>query len=195
MAGPDLEIVGLGLEALDAPEQRPRRRFHRALDPRGALEQVGPSHVAHEDEVAGDRSDRLGRRGAVGDEEGEVLRRVPRRMQRLDPHATHVERVPVAERNGAVARGEVVAPVVAALVGEVERRLCPGGELAAPGDEVGVNVGLGDVGDAEVERGGEGEILLDVAGGVDHERLPRLGTADEVSGLGELRVPDAVQQH
>ena len=58
-----------------------------------------------------------------------------------------------------------------------------------------MDVGLGDVSDAETERGGEGEVLIHVAGGVDDERLPRLGTADEIARLGELGVPDAVEQH
>ena len=46
-----------------------------------------------------------------------------------------------------------------------------------------------------LERGGKGEVLIDVAVGVDDERLPRLGTADEIARLGELGIPDAVQQH
>jgi hypothetical protein len=58
-----------------------------------------------------------------------------------------------------------------------------------------MDVGLGDVSDAEVERGGEYEVLIYVAGGVDDQRLLRLGTADQIPGLRELGVPETVQQH
>ena len=71
----------------------------------------------------------------------------------------------------------------------------PGRQLAAAGHEVGVDVGLGDVRDADAERGGEGEVLVDVPSGVDDERLARGGTADQVARLGELGVVEAVEQH
>ena len=64
--------------------------------------------------------------------------------------------VAVVEQDRPVRRREPVAPVVASLVGQVELGLGAGRQLAGAGAEVGVNVGLGDVGDATLERGGEG---------------------------------------
>ncbi len=96
MARPDLEVVGLGLEALDAAEERPRRRLHRAPDPRRPLEQVGAADVAHEDEVSGHRRDGLGGRRAIGDEKGEVLRGVTRSMEDLHADPSHGEPIAVA---------------------------------------------------------------------------------------------------
>jgi hypothetical protein len=116
-------------------------------------------------------------------------------MQALDSDVPHLEVITVVQPYRPVRSREVVPPVGAALVGEIEPGAGLGRQLAAAGDEVGVNVGFGDVGDAEVQRSGEGQVLLDVAGGIDDQRLPRLATADEIPGLCELRIPDAVQEH
>jgi hypothetical protein len=124
-----------------------------------------------------------------------MLRGVTGRVERLDQDVAHGEAVAVAEQDGPVGGRESVAPVVPTLVREVEPRLGPGGELAGPGAEVGVDVGLGDVGDAELERGGQGEVLVDVTVGVDDERFLRLDTPDEVARLRELGVPDPMEQH
>ena len=49
-----------------------------------------------------------------------------------------------------------------------------------------MNVGLGDVGDAKLERGGEGEVLVDIPIGVDDERLLRLGTPDDMEEVRQM---------
>jgi hypothetical protein len=116
-------------------------------------------------------------------------------MENLHRDLTNREAVTLVQEDGAVRLGEGVTPLVAAFIGEVESRLRPRRELTAAGAEVGVDMGLGDVGDAEIERGGEGEVLVDVAGGVDDQRLLRLGTPDEVARLCELGVPHPLEQH
>ena len=114
---------------------------------RGALEQIGPADVADEHEVAGRRRDRLVRRGAVGHEKRQMLRRVPRRVHHVDADVADrdCDRRPSAASRPA--RGEGVLPGRVALVRDVHRRARARRQLAGAGHEVRVDVRLGDVRD------------------------------------------------
>ena len=68
-------------------------------------------------------------------------------------------------------------------------------QLARATHEVGVNVRLADVRDAQVLLLGSGEVLADVAVGIDDDRLTRALAADQVARLGERRVVEALEVH
>jgi hypothetical protein len=176
-------------------KQRPRRRVHRASDARGALEQVGPSDVADEDEIAGDGGERLGCRLRVGDQKRDVLRGVSGRMHHIDAHAADRERIAVLKQHGVGGLGERIAPVRTAFVGQQQRGTGFGGELATARQVVGVDVGLRDVRDANALFSGGAKVLIDVAIGVDHHGVAGVHRADEITRLGELGVVEASNQH
>ena len=81
MAGPDLQVVGQLPEALEGGEEVAGRALHGAGHLHGALQQVGPPHIAHEQEVSREHAHRLIGAGGIGHQKGEVLRRVPRGVQ------------------------------------------------------------------------------------------------------------------
>ncbi len=115
---PELQVVGHTLEALDRRVELSRRLLHRSLDPRGSLQQVGPTHIADEDEITRKHPDRTVRGGGVGDHEADVLRRVSRRVQNLDAHVADHEGITVVEQDRPLFGSELVFPVRAALVGQ-----------------------------------------------------------------------------
>ena len=192
VAGPHLDVVGQGHEAVaQAGEQAPSP-LEAGVDAAGGLvEQIGAADVAHEDEVAGQEEAGLLGGGAVGDEERQVLGGVAWRVDRLRAHVAHGHDVAVAER--LVVEG--VGPLGAALGREVQARARPVGELASAGLEVGVDVGLGHVRDPQAVARGEGDEGLDVATRVDHERLAGGLATDEVARLREVLVVDVLEQH
>ncbi len=130
MPRPELQVVGELLEALDRIEERSGRVLHRVLETRRTLQQVGPPHIAHEDEVAGEHAHRFAGCRGVGEQEAHVLRRVTRRVQRLDEHVAHTERVAVLQQGRAVGPAEVVPPSRTAFIGEKRPGSGAPGQLA-----------------------------------------------------------------
>src|SRR5579872_2534995 len=63
------------------------------------------------------------------------------------------------------------------------------------GDEVGVEMGEEDVLDSEVVLGGEGDVLVDVALGVDDGAFAGLFVADEVGGVGQAGEVELFEDH
>ena len=99
MRRPHLDRVRQLHEACRASPERVRARFGDALHAGRALEQVRPTQIAHEDEVAGDHADRLGRAAAdIGDEIAHVLRGVARRVHGLEADVAHLEGVAVLQQ-------------------------------------------------------------------------------------------------
>lgn len=123
--------------------------------------------------------------------------RVSGRVDGSNADAAELDDVVVAEQawgDGCVfepARG----PIVAALVGDAGDGADAVGELADAGEEVGVDVGFGGVGDAEFLSRGEFDVAVDVAFGVDDDGLARAGAADEVGGLREAFVVEHADEH
>ena len=77
-----------------------------------------------------------------------------------------------------------------AVPGGGGQNLCPfGGELSAPRDEVGMQVGLGAVGDTEPSGGRGAQVRGRVAFGIDDQR-PAVAEVDDVGG-----VPQAFVDH
>ena len=172
--------------------EEPLGALEAGVDPAGGLvEQVRAADVADEDEVAGqEEAGRLGGR-AVGHQERQVLGGVARGVDRLDAQVADRDDVVVVERLVV----EAVATSRAAFGGQVEARAGARGELARAGLEVGVDVRLGDVGDAQPVARGERDEALDVAARVDHDRFAGRLAADQVARLGEVLVVDVLEQH
>ena len=85
-----------------------------------------------------------------------------------DRDRAELDRVAVVEALGR----EVVLPVLAALLRGIGGRARRRGELARPGEEVRMDMGLGHGDDPHTVVPGEVEIVDDVAPRIDHERLP-----------------------
>jgi hypothetical protein len=67
------------------------------------------------------------------------------------------------------------------------------GQLATPGDEIGMQVGLRHVGQAQPAIGGRGQVRGRITLGVDHERPP-VAQVDEIGGVAEPPVDDRGDQ-
>jgi hypothetical protein len=192
MAGPHLDVVGQREEAVAQAGEEPLGAFEAGVDAAGGLvEQVGPADVADEDEVAGEVEAGLLAGGAVGHQERQVLGGMPRRVDGLEPHVAELDDVAVLQQRAL----EAVLPVRVALVRQVELGARARRELARTGLVIGVDVGLGDGGDAQAVVGGEREVGVGVAARVDHDGLPGRLAADQVAGLGQVLVVDVLEEH
>lgn len=99
VGGPDLDEVGDAAQLFDCGEKASGGRFHVARVAHGGLEQIGATEIAHEHEVARGHPDGGGRvDAAVGDEQGEVLGRVPGRVDRAELDVADREGVAVFEQ-------------------------------------------------------------------------------------------------
>ena len=150
--------------------------------------QIRPADVADKQRVAGQHGLRLGLAAIeVVDDEGNRLGRVPRRLERLQPHSPQVDDVAVVER-----RERILGPRGGA---QIDRRAGAIAQLEVAGDEVGVEVGEEDVRDPQAVLGGEGEVLIDVALRVDDGRRVRLLVADEIRRVCEAIQIELLQDH
>ncbi len=195
MARPDLQEVGKLAEALERAEELPRAELHGAGHVRGALEQVGAAHVAHEEEVAGQRAHRLIGARHVGDQKGEMFRRMSWRVHDGDLHLPHPEGRALAQQRSTRLRRVGVAPVGSPHAGEMEAGTGAVRQLPRAGHEIRVDVRLGHVGDAESLRVGNLKVLIDVPVGIDDQRFAAGGAAHQVAGLGELVVVEVSKEH
>ncbi len=89
----------------------------------------------------------------------------------------------------------LVLPVGIPLVRNVHLRADPLRQLARTGDEVRVDVRLGGRHDAQPVGLGQIDVPVDVALGIDDDRLARLLTPDQIRRLGELLVVDHPHEH
>ena len=96
---------------------------------------------------------------------------------------------------GTVVRGVAVAPVAPAGIGQQQPGTGPPRELARAGDEIGVDVGFSHVRDPKPFGLGGLEVGLDAAIRVHHQRLAGGLAAEEVTGLRELVVVEASEEH
>ena len=88
---PDLEELRQAPEfTLDRRELCPRRRLHDTSDSGRSFQQVGPTDVADEDEIAAGQRDEVFRTAAgVTNEIAQVLRCMPGRVNRLEFDEPH----------------------------------------------------------------------------------------------------------
>ena len=150
----DGDVVGEAHDPLvQGLPQRPGQGF-------GLVEsdQVGASQRADQQRAAGEKGDRS---TAIGEQPGEVLGGVTRRCDRPEVQPADVELVAVAET--------AVRPLhPGRLRGEHGRT--EGGQLAAAGEEVGVQMRLDRVGDRHPRSFGGGQIRRGVSRRVDDQR-------------------------
>ena len=144
---------------------------------RGA--QVGAADVADEQRVAGEDGVRFGRvLLQIEHQDRDGLDGVARGFQHLQAQAREVERVAVLHGDEGVFRLGARA--------EMDGGAATVAQFQMAGDEVGVEVGQKDVADLEAEFLGVGQVLLDVALGIDDDggrSWPRL-PADRRRGPG-----------
>src|SRR6185312_8411775 len=78
---------------------------------------------------------------------------------------------------------------------EVEPSTGPLRQLARPGDKVGMDVSLGDVGDSEAVLNRSLEVPVNIPVGVDDQRFTGGGAAEQVTGLSEPGVEEPLEDH
>jgi len=140
--------------------------------------EIGSADIADEEGVAGEDGVRfVGIGVAVEDEDGDGFGRVAGGFEDLESDLAEVEAVAVAEWGERVLGfgGGTEADSGADAVAELEMA----------GDEIGVQVGEEDVLDGEVVLGGEGEVLVDVALGINDDGGGGGFVADEIGRVGE----------
>ena len=143
MRGVDLDRVGQR-QQLVVERVVEHRRHLLGGEARGSGE-VGASHVADEEGVAGQHERRLVRRVGVADQRRQALGRVARRLQEAQRDAADAELVAVVAPRGGGARA-------AALRSEDHLGARALRELAVAAHEVGVQVRLDHVADAKAVR-------------------------------------------
>ena len=195
MPGPHLEMIGQRLEPGEAPPELARAGLGGVGDPGRFLEQVGAADVADEDEVAGDDPDRLIGGRAIGHQKTEMLGGVARGVNRGERDVADGNHVVIVEERHLRVRPEAVLPLGGAAAAEIHPRPGGGRQLAEPGDEIGVNVGLGDRFDPELFCGGGREIGSHLAGRVEHDGAPGRLTSDQVARLGKSVVVEPLEEH
>src|SRR5512146_2068564 len=124
-----------------------------------------------------------------------MLWRVSRRVQHVESYSADVADVSIAQKCRACVGAEAIAPVVAALAGKQQPRAGQGGEFARARYEIGVDVRFGDGRDAQAFGSRLCDVLVQVAIGIDDDRLAGRGAADEVARLSEGVVVEACEEH
>ena len=121
---PDLEELRQAAEfTLDRRELRPRRRLHDTDDSGRSFQQVGPTDVADEDEIAaGQRDEVLCTAAGVTNEIAQVLRCMAGRVNRLEFDEPHRELIVMAEQPVGILAVEqpLVLPVRATLLRRID---------------------------------------------------------------------------
>ena len=78
---------------------------------------------------------------------------------------------------------------------QVDRRAGPVAQLQVAGDEIGVKVRQDDMPNLEAVCAGKGEVLVDVALGIDDDRGVRRLVADEIRGVRQTSEVELLQDH
>lgn len=152
-------------------------------------QQVGSTDVADEQRVAGEHA--VGQIvGAMGiDDDADRLRCVPGGLANLQRDLAEVD-----DRTVRVGRDrELGAPFGSAAV--ADRGAGVRGELEMAGEEVGMEVSFQHVSDGEAMRLGVGEVLRNIALGVDHHGPASGGVTDEVAGVREAPEVVLAEEH
>ena len=118
-------------------------------------------------------------------------------MQRLELGLADRETGPVPERHMIVAPAvsPFIPPVRAAFVRQVEPRPEAFGELPRPRQEVGVYVCLRDRDDAKLLARRQIDVAVDVALGIENDRVPGTLAPDQVRVLRERIVENLSKEH
>jgi len=116
-------------------------------------------------------------------------------LKKVGPaNISHKDEVAGKDAHGALRVEPHVLPVGVAFVGDVDARALLG-ELAQAREVVGVDVGVRRRDDAQAILRSELLVAVDVALGVDDDRLACLLASDQVGGFSELLVVDLAKEH
>ena len=196
VGGVDQEVIRHRFEELGkAAVEHLCSGFHGAFESGGPFEEVGAADVADEDEVTGEGDDGFGAGGFIGEDEGDVLRRVTRGVPDIETQVTDADDIAMLDEGDVRFVGVAVLPVGGAFIGEEEPGAGALGEFPGAGEEVGVDVGFGDDGDGESLAAGVLEDGLEVLAGIDDGGVTGSGTTDEVGGVSERLVVEAFDDH
>ena len=102
----------------------------------------------------------------ASDQEGEVLRRVPRRMEHVDADVADADAIAVFQLARML---ELILPVLIALIRKTKTGARPVRQLARPRNIVRVNVGFGDVRDPQPLLCGGPDVVVDIPISVDDD--------------------------
>jgi hypothetical protein len=142
--------------------------------------QVGTADVADEQSVASEDGVGGGIAGVeVVNEDGDGLRSVAGGFERLQADAAELDDVALAARRVGVCGFGGGA--------EINRRARQIAQFQMSGDEIGVKVREEDVADLEGVFGGEGEVLADVALGINNCGRAGRFVSDQIGGVRQAR--------
>jgi hypothetical protein len=147
--------------------------------------EVGAAYVAYEESVAGEDGSGLGGRGQVGEDGADAFYGVAGGVEEVDAGAAELEGV--AFFDGGVGEGG------AGVFAEVDAGAGALGEFVVAGDEVGVEMGLDDVLDAETFLAGEVEVEVYIALWVDDGGYAFGG--HDVGGVGEAAEEELLDEY
>ncbi len=99
------------------------------------------------------------------------------------------------EQGGPFLGSELVFPVSASVVGQEKPPATAASQLPGAGNEVGVDVRLGDVSDSQPLLLRRSHVGVHPAIGIDHHRFACGGAADQVRRLSQLVVVKPPEQH
>ena len=94
-----------------------------------------------------------------------------------------------------VLRGEGVLPIGSALRRQIQTGAGCGAEFTGAGHEVGVNMGFGDVRDAQPFGARHVEIRSGIAKRIDHDGFAGRLASDHVARLRERRIIQFTEEH
>lgn len=178
MRGEELNVVGQRQQLSSQALVELPGDVKAGVDPAGGLvEQIRSPQIADEDEVAGEHEPGLLRCGGVGQQEGEMFGGMPRSVHHPQHQLADGDGVTVSQAFALVA----VLPVSSAFTGQMGSGAGGIGQFSGAGEEIGVNVRLGDVGDAHPLGFGQLQVGADVPTGVDDDGVAGGLTADEVA--------------
>ena len=167
-------VVEVGAEVVGGPPERSA--------------QVGAADVADEQRVAGEDGVRF--RGVlleIEDQDRDRLDGVAGGFEDLQAQSRELERIAVLHRDEGVFRLGAGA--------EMDGRAATVAQFQMAGDEVGVEVGEEDVADLEPEFLGVGQVLLDVALGVDDDGGRAGLVSEQIGGVGQAAQVVLFQNH
>jgi hypothetical protein len=112
-----------------------------------------------------------------------------------NPNAYQRDISSVAQEVGLLQRFGGISPLAAALAREMQRSAGSRCQGPGAGDEIGVDVRLGDVSDAHAISACRTRVHADVRVGVDDDRVSRLLAGDQVTPVRQVLVVESSEEH
>ena len=195
VAGQDEQVIREALQPLNGVKLIARADLLAAGHPGGCLQQVRAADITGEQAVSRENAHRLVSGARVGEQDAQVLRRVAGRVQRLQANAAQPPLRAIHQQRTAGGGGIGVLPVRAAHPAQEAVRSGGRGQLARTADEIGMDVRLGHLGDAQPFAGRSFKVGGDVARRIDDQCFARRLAAQHIGGLGQRRIVEVPEQH